>query len=273
VYAVTRAQSGEIVLRGPALNVPLENVSWRVVLPPGHRLASYRSGLRLEEEARAGRFGLDEYRSVTSARRAAEAQQATAFLRQANVLLQRGQQAQAGEVLSRVSNARVVDEATNEDARVQLRELKTQQAIVGLNTRRQRIYLDNSPETARNDQIEQAANANPFMRGKTEFDPRQVDQILMGNTAEENAALRGIAGRIVEQQLAAEPAPGAIDVTVPQRGRVLSFARSLQVDGAAPLELDLKLAPERHGGIGFGLGVMAAVGVIGALALRRREEN
>jgi hypothetical protein len=271
VYAVTQSHAGRLVLRGPGLNVPLENVAWRVVLPPGYRLADYGGGLRLEEETRAGYFGVDEYRSVTSARRAAEAQQATAFLQQANVLLQHGQQAQAGEVLSRVSNARVVDEATNEDARVQLRELKTQQAIVGLNTRRQRIYLDNSPEAARNDQLEQAANANPFMRGKTEFDPRQVDQILMGNTAEENAALRGIAGRIVEQQLAAEPPPGAIDVTVPQRGRVVTFTRSLQVDGAAPLELDLKLAPERRSGIGFGLGVIAAVGVVGVLALRRRE--
>ena len=58
--------------------------------------------------------------------------------------------------------------------------------------------------------------------------------MLLGNTAEENSALNGIASRMVDQQLAAEPAPGAIDVTMPERGQVLTFTRSMQVDGNTP---------------------------------------
>jgi len=142
-------------------------------------------------------------------------------------------------MLSRASNASGLDEASNEDARVQLRNLKTQQAVLGLNTRRQRLYLDNRAEGARNEQLEQAANLNPYIQGKLNFDPQQLDQLLMGNTVEENTALRGIAARLVDQQLVAEPAPGAIDVTLPERGRVFTFTRSLQVDGAAPLDLKL----------------------------------
>ncbi len=270
VYAVTQPQDGRIALVAPGLNVPLENVSWRVVLPPGYELANYSGGLRLQEEQFAGSFGLGDYQAVVASKRDAETRQATDFLRQASVLLQQGQQQQAGEVLNRVSNFKSLDEATNEDARVQLRALKTQQAVIGLNTRRQRIYLDNSSDAVRNEQLEQAASVNPFMKGKMNFDPGQVDQMLMGNTVEENAALRGIAGRIVDQQLAAEPAPGAIDVTLPERGRVLTFTRSLQVDGGVPLELRLKLGSARRAGAGFGLGVLLAVGAIGGLMLRRR---
>ena len=39
------------------------------------------------------------------------------------------------------------------------------------------------------------------------MNPQEIDQLLMGNTADENTALKGIASRLVDQQLAAEPAP------------------------------------------------------------------
>jgi len=83
---------------------------------------------------------------------------------------------------------------------VQLRNLRTQQTMLGLNTRRQRMYLDNRADAARNEPLEQAANLNPFMQGKINFDPQQIDQLLMGNTVEENTALHGIATRLVDQQ-------------------------------------------------------------------------
>ena len=46
--------------------------------------------------------------------------------------------------LNSVANQYALDAASNEDASVQLENLQTQQAIVGLNTRRQRLYLDNN---------------------------------------------------------------------------------------------------------------------------------
>ncbi|MDF3058925.1 MAG: hypothetical protein K0R17_3140 [Rariglobus sp.] len=270
VYAVTQAQGARVALRGPGLNVPLENVSWRVVIPAGYALDGYGGGLQLREEEAAGSFGLGDYQSLIVSKRAAEVKQATDFITEANVLLQKGQQQQAGEVLSRAFNANALDQATNEDARVQLRALKTQQAVLGLNTRRQKLYLDNTGGGAtKNEQLEQAANLNPFLQGRMNYDPQQADQLLMGNTVEENSALRGIAGRIVDQQLATEPAPGAIDVTLPEKGRVLIFTRSLQVDGGAPLELQLEVSPARRSGMGFGIVVLLATGGIVALFRRR----
>jgi hypothetical protein len=92
----------------------------------------------------------------------------------------------------------------------------------------------------------------------------------MGNTAEENSALKGIAMRIVNQQLGAEPPPGAIEVTLPERGRVFTFIRSLQVDGGAPLELTLEVGKAaRSNGVAVAL-VLLALAAIGGLTWNRR---
>jgi hypothetical protein len=270
VYAVSASPKGSVGLVGPGLSVPLENVTWRVVIPPGYDLEDYSGGLRLREERTGGIFGIEQYQSLVVSKRSAEAQKAVALLQEANTLLQRGEQQRAGAALSRVSNARALDEASNEDARVQLRNLKTQQTMLGLNTRRQRLYLDNRADAARNEQLEQAANLNPFMQGKINFDPQQIDQLLMGNTVEENTALRGIATRLVDQQLTAEPAPGAIDVTLAERGRVLTFTRSLQVDGGAPLDLNLKVGRIARTSLGFSALLLLATAGIAAFHFTRK---
>jgi hypothetical protein len=271
VYSLSESQSGRIHLEGPSLSTPLENVRWRVVLPQGFELDDYDGGLQLVGGRYVGRFGLEQYQAVISSVKSAEAQKGIALLEEASSLLQRGKQQEAGEVLQRASNAQGLDEASNEDARVQLRALKTQQAVLGLNTRRQRLYLDNRLDTARNEQLEQAATLNPFMQGRLNFDPRQVDQLLMGNTVEENAALRGIAARLVDQQLAVEPTPAAIEVTLPERGEVLTFSRSLQVDGDAPLNLELEIERIDRTSAMASLAVLIGVAVVVFLLIPLRQ--
>jgi hypothetical protein len=104
------------------------------------------------------------------------------------------------------------------------------------------------------------------------FDPKQIDQLLMGNTADENVALKGIAARLVDQQLTAEPAPGTIDVTVPERGRVITFTRSLQVGGGAPLELSLTVGKTAHVRLGFIVFVLLGIGAISIIPIIRRTQ-
>ncbi len=270
VYAVTGSGGGKVALAGPGLSVPLENVTWRVVIPPGYDLRRHEGGFRLVEERAGGSFGIEQYKSLIVSKHSADAEKAVALLEQANALLQSGNQERAGEMLSRASHARALDEASNEDARVQLRNLKTQQTVLGLNTRRQKLYLDNRVDAARNEQLEQAASLNPYLQGNLNFDPQQIDQLLMGNTVEENAALRGIASRLVDQQLAAAPAPVAIDVTLPERGRVLTFARLLQVDGGAPLELRLTVARTAYTNIRYSLFLVLAIALVASIPLTRR---
>ena len=270
VYAAKAAAGRSVELVGPSLSVPLENVAWRVVIPPGYELDDYSGALRLREERLMGSFGLEQYEAVVSSKRTSEARQAVTLLQQANSWLQAGEQQKASEALSRVSNIRALDEASNEDARVQLRSLKTQQAVLGLNTRRQRLYLDNRADAARNEQLERAATLNPFMQGKDNFNPQEVDQLLMGNTVEENTALRGIATKMVDQQLSTEPAPGAIDVTLPERGQVFTFTRSLQVDGSAPLELKLDIDKVVRSNPAINVLLLLAIAALAGGALRGR---
>ena len=126
---------------------------------------------------------------------------------------------------------------------MQLENLQTQQAIVGLNTRRQRLFLDNSrggTVAIENEQSVQAASANPILQQEQlNFRPQEISQLLAGNSQQDNAVLEQIAGRLVQHQRSTEPAPQAIQFGLPEEGQVYSFRRAVQVAENAPLELRL----------------------------------
>jgi hypothetical protein len=218
-----------------------------------------------------GSFRLEDYQMFSVVKRRSDSKRASALLDQANSYLQQGEQDKASLALGNAVRSNQLDAATNEDARVLQYKTKTQQAVLGLNTRRQRLVLDNrlSVPQADNAQLEHAAAANPLMQGKQNFDPKQYDRLLEGNTADENAALKEIAKRLVSQQLAAEPAPVALDVTLPERGTVLTFGRSVQVDGKRPMSisLDLKRSGSRFSWLALALCLTAG----GMAGMRQRQ--
>ena len=148
------------------------------------------------------------------------------------------------QLYQNVANNYNLDGATNEDARVKLNRVQTDQVVAGLNSRRQRLYLDNRVEDVggfRNSQLEMAAASNSILLGDVNFRPDQLDDLLVGNSREENDFLRLIADRLVKHQKASEPAPQAISVPVPEEGRVFIFRRSVRVDGDKPLMLGMAL--------------------------------
>ena len=130
---------------------------------------------------------------------------------------------------------------------MQLWQLQTEQAVLGLDTRRQVLLTENRIEmpqfSTRNAQLEQATDKNPFLKGKTDYATDEVDDLLQGNTAEENRALKRMASKLVSQHLASDPAMRGIGVTLPERGRLLTFKRSVQVDGDEALALKLTMTP------------------------------
>jgi len=269
VYATTLRKGKH--LEGPLPDVPMENLSWRVLVPVGWKMADYGGDFDLQEKRQLGDFRLEDYQSFVSKKRRSDARSAAALLDQANAWLAAGDQEKAGIALGNAVNNGQLDAASGEDARVQLRELRNQQALLGLNTRRQKLVLDNrnAAPQAENTQFERAAEANPLLQGKYNYDPRQFERFLEGNTADENAALKEIAARIVAQQLAAEPAPTALDVTLPERGTVLSFGRSVQVDGNRPMVIDLELKRADSGFSLAGLLLCILAGAIGFMKKAR----
>lgn len=237
-------------LEGPMPDVPMENLRWRVLVPEGWRVTGHGGDFDLLHRGSLGSFKLEDYQNFVRSKRESDARSAVALLDQANEWLRAGDQEKASQAFGNALNQGALDAASGEDARVQLRALKTQQAVLGLNTRRQKVVLDNrtsAPGQQANAQLDRAVELNPVIRGAYNFDPRQFDRFLEGNTADENAALKEIANRIVSQQLAAEPAPAAIDITLPERGAVLDFRRSVQIGGARPMVIELDLARAGRG--------------------------
>jgi hypothetical protein len=259
---VYSAENQEGRLEGPRLEVPMENLSWRVLVPEGWKLSTRGGDFDLKDSVHMGMFRLEDYQSFVSSKRAADSASAAAMLDQANAWLKQGDQERASIALGNAVNRNLLDEASNEDARVQLRALKTQQAVLGINTRRQKLVLDQNAAQGQKDQLEKAAEANPVLRGGVNYDPQEFDRFTAGNTADENAALKEIANRIVNQQLAVEPAPAALDVTLPERGEVLTFGRGVQTDGSKAMAIDFSLRKENRGGWWIGLSACLLVGIL-----------
>ncbi|MEM9237931.1 MAG: hypothetical protein AAGB14_14245, partial [Verrucomicrobiota bacterium] len=255
-YSLDGGERGS--LRGPQLGVPLENLRWEVFVPEGWVLAGSRGDFQLVEQLEMKNLSLQGYLAMVDARQAHGKAAAVAELDQGYAWLRAGEQDKAGQVLGKAARNGFLDEASNEDARVQFRNLKMQQAVLGLNTRRQRNYFDNrfSGNQKENAQLEQAAEENPILQGRSNFDPAQFDALMVGNSTEVTNSLKTIASRIVEQQMEIEAAPGSLEVELPAQGRMLRFSRSLQVTTNEPMALELNLQRERPSGWLFG-GVIA----------------
>ncbi|MCB1062088.1 MAG: hypothetical protein KDN20_04085 [Verrucomicrobiae bacterium] len=267
VYLVPRDQLSRLSLVSPQLNIPLENITWRVIAPKGFELIDEEGDLERKSGEFLQPFDRASYLNKARGKRQEQAQQAVQLLEQANQMLQDGDNTRAGWALNSVANQYALDAASNEDARVQLENLQTQQAIVGLNTRRQRLLLDHAVEDsdfAENDQVRQGAAANPVLqRGAMNYRPEELVQLLQGNTNEDNLVLQQIAGRIVRQLRATEAAPQAMTITLPEEGIVYTFQRAVQVAENAPLSLALRFAPTH--GIPMGRVILLLI-LIAALA-------
>jgi hypothetical protein len=259
-------------LKGPVLNVPMENLTWRVLIPEGFEMTSHGGDFDLSNQSTYGSFSLEDYQSFAQSKKRSDSQSAVALLDQANSWLASGDQEKAAQAYSNAIRSNQLDAASGEDARVQLRELKTGQAVLGLNTRRQKIVLDNGTAgQLGNAQLEQAANANPIFQGNFNYDPQQFDRFTAGNSADENAALKEIANRIVTQQLAAEPAPVALDITLPERGKVITFTRSVQVESKAeaPMEITLDIRKTSRASAWLAIPLCLLLGAMAAARSKR----
>ncbi|MFG0290126.1 MAG: hypothetical protein ACF8CQ_18240 [Rhodopirellula sp. JB044] len=244
VYSVPGDGIRRIRLRSPEMNVPLENIRWNVLAPEGFELTDSDGNLELIEQENRSVYDRASYLSKMKGKRQNQAAKAAELLEQANQLLRSGEQKKASWAFNNVANQFALDAASNEDARVQLENLQTQQAIVGLNTRRQRLYMDNYENEAvpaQDEQLRQAAADNPILQqAEMNFRPQQLSELLRGNTIEDNAVLQAIAYRLVQHQRATETAPQAILINLPEEGTMYAFTRTVSVTENEPLELDLQ---------------------------------
>jgi len=269
IYAVD-SNSGRTTLEAPQFSLPVENVSWRVLIPVGFRLGQQDVGadwMNAGTQERSGTWQADLNEttpSLSGSKRGLE------LLDAASASLAGGDQQKAVEFLQKAATASGLDEASNEDARVQLKKLKTEQAQLSLTTRRERLSLHLNQEfNSGADATAVAAAQNPLLRDAMNFDPQQLDQLLAANSAEENEQLTDIAAHLVDHQFDQALAPRQISPSLAADGSVTTFTRSLQVDPTAPLHLAIQLEDARANQSHVELWLLFAAGLAGFLLCGR----
>jgi hypothetical protein len=248
----------DLELAGPKFDLPLENITWQVHLNEKWNLDRWKGTLQLEEQSTvpvALAVDVQGYLQNEAAQNRDKTKQAENLLSLGNSLLEKGDPAQARRAFQSAFGLSTHDSAFNEDARVQLHNLKLQQALLGLNVRQNALAGESeaaAPATA--GKLDELRN-----RKEAAYTQQEAKQIIEGNTAEQNDAFMRVAERLVQQQDAAVAAPAAIRATIPQQGRVLTFKRAVQVDTFADLRLSLEASSAQVASSGVKFAILIAV--------------
>jgi len=227
-------------LLAPQFDLPLENITWRVSISDKWQVTKTSGSLQLARQeilplVAAG--DVTKYVQAESEQQRERTKQAEAFLATGNSALEQGDPQQARRAFQAAYGLSAHDAAFNEDARVQLHNIKLQQALVGLNVRQAGAMGDPAVLGAKFRDL----------RGRKEISYTQQDakDILERNSADENAAFMKLAERLIQQQDAAVSSPAALRASLTEEGRLLTFKRAVLVDPWAELKLNLNVSANR----------------------------
>ena len=234
------ARALELELVAPKFDLPLENITWRVSLSEKWRLRHWSGSLQFQEAqlvSQTEALDLPGYLRHEDLGRLERTRRAEDLLTAGNTALEQGDPQQARRAFQAAYGLSSHDAAFNEDARVQLHNIKLQQALIGLNVRQ---------AATAGDAAALGAKFRARHGGKeVNYTQQDAKAIIDRNTADDNAAFMRLAERLIQQQDAAVSAPAALRVSLPQQGRVLTFKRAVAVDPGA--DLNLACAPSPPG--------------------------
>jgi hypothetical protein len=244
----------DLSLLGPKFDLPLENITWHVYLNDKWQLADWKGTLQLQEDSRVAEpaaVDVQSYLANEVTLKREKTKVAEEMLQMGNTLLEHGNPQQARRAFQSAYGLSTHDDAFNEDARVQLHNLKLQQALVGLNVRQSAATGEAAPAPGN---LKELRN-----RKDVAYTQQEAKQIIDANTADDNAVLVRLAERIIQQQDAALPSPTAIRAAIPQQGRLLTFRRTVQVDTWADLRIRLEAGALRTAPWGFRVAMLAII--------------
>jgi hypothetical protein len=245
------ARSLDLELLAPKFDLPLENITWRVFLNDKWQVKHSSGTLQMQQEeivAGASTIDLQSYLQNEVGLQREKTKEAEQMLAFGNSALQNGDPQQARRAFQSAYGLSRNDSAFNEDARVQLNNLKLQQALVGLNVR----------QSAANGETDVLGGKLRDLRNGKDGNYTQQDakQIIDRNTADDNNAFMKLAERLIQQQDAAVANPAVIRANIPQQGRLLTFKRSVLVDPWADLNIGLKTSAAKAASWGMRLLVL-----------------
>ncbi len=246
----------DLDLHAPKFDLPLENLTWRVFLNEQWQVKQWKGALQLErqEVVTGSALDLEGYLQNESNLKQSKTMQAEQMLAFANNALQNGDPQQARRAFESAYDLSASDEAFNEDARVQLNNLRLQQALVGLNVRQAEVTKDNSAAGNKLNEVRNNLAAN--------YTQQDARQIIDNNSADENTALMKLANRLIQQQDAAAASPAVIRADIPEQGRLLTFKRAVVVDTGADLNISLHARAANGSPSGLRLTCLALVALV-----------
>jgi len=243
----------DLELLAPKFDLPLENITWRVALNDKWTVKRWAGSLQLQEQKELGQAGsidLQSYLQSEFTQQRERTKVAEDLLAAGNSALEKGEPQQARRAFQAAYGLSSHDAAFNEDARVQLHNIKLQQALIGLNVRQAASAGDSGA----------LGGKLRDLRSRKELNYTQQDakDILDRNSADENAAYMKLAERLIQQQDAAVTSPAALRASIPDQGRVLTFKRAVLVDPWADLKIDLRATAARAAGSSLRLVILGA---------------
>jgi hypothetical protein len=263
-YSCKTGSSGsrvlDLQLLAPKFDLPLENITWRVSLNDKWRVKHWNGSLQLEEQAvvaQSTAVDLQTYLQKESALRQERTKEAEEFLVAGNSALTNGDPQQARRAFQAAFGLSTHDAAFNEDARVQLHNIKLQQALVGLNVRQ---------ATTMGDQSALGGKLRDLSNGKDmNYTQQDAKEIIERNSADDNAAYMRLAERLIQQQDAAVSSASALRANIPEQGRILTFKRAVVVDKEADLRISIEAASARVASWGTRVGILLGTLVVLAM--------
>jgi hypothetical protein len=265
VYYSCRAGAAEaraldLEMAAPKFDLPLENITWRISLSDKWQVKHYDGALQFQGQELAARTDAADAQSYLESEktlRQARTQEAQQFLALGNNSLQNGDPQQARRAFQAAFGLSTDDAAFNEDARVQLHNIKLQQALIGFNARQSGAAGDTGA----------LGGKLRALRNRQELNYTQQDakDIIDINSADDNAAFLRLAEKLIQQQDAAVSSPAGIRASIPQQGQLLTFHRAVAVEAWADLKIGLQATMAATAPMGMRVLMLAGVLLVFAI--------
>jgi hypothetical protein len=252
----------ELQLPAPKFDLPLENMTWRVSLNEMWQVRKTSGAMQFQSEQIVSSVAGGDSRSYLageSSQLRDKIKAAEEMLALGNTALAQGNPKQARRAFESAFGLSQHDNAFNEDARVQLHNLKLQQALIGLNVRQSGATGEPDALTGK---LQSGAGKD------ANYTQQTARQIIERNTADDNAAFVRLAERLIQQQDAAVTNPALIRVQLPEGGRVLTFKRAVAVDNWADLKIGVTASALDSASWLTRVIILAAVALLLALCLK-----
>ena len=206
---------------GPRFQLPLSDVVWTVYAPAGYRYDRFGGTMNYQRSegkwSRLGSFSEKRYAEVNMDLSESFGASAQDNIVKGNEYMESGDSLNARKAFQKAISYSQGQQALNEDARVQFRNLVRRQGIVGLANRRNQLRLS----------LNQAEG--DALSGNEQWSGADVQKLEEQLGQKESSSLSALAETMLDQQQAASVEVHPIRVVMAKQGAEIQFKRALQL--------------------------------------------